>query len=92
MSGPNLNFLFASVHPQFMTDLFQTFRVCLVQRVVQHISVFYIADLRLAGGYDLVMLSLWDNIQIAPLPKIIDISALFHHFCASIPPYVTIRD
>ena len=27
-------------HPQFLTDLFQTFRVCLVYRVVQHILRF----------------------------------------------------
>ena len=35
------------------------------------------------------MLSLWGNIQIAPIPKILEIAASFHHFCASIPQYVT---
>ena len=42
--------------------------------------VFYIADLKSAGGHDLVMLSLWESIQIAPIPKILEISASFKHF------------
>ena len=63
-------------HPQFLTDFFQTFRVCLVHRVVQHVSMFFVIDdMRSAGGHDLVMLSLWENFQIAPIPKILDISA-----------------
>ena len=33
-----------------------------------------------------------ENIQIAPIQKILEIAASFHHICASIPHYVTIRD
>ena len=53
--------------------------------------VFGIGDLRSAGGHDFVMLSLWENIQIAPILKIPEISDLYH-FGASIPQFVTVRD
>ena len=50
-------------HPPFLTDFFQSFRMCLVHRVAQHIVRFlYIADLRSAGGHDSVMPSLRENI------------------------------
>ena len=56
-------------------------------------SVLYIADLRSPGDHDFVMLSLWENIQIASLPKKkLEIFASLHGFCVSIPQYVTIRD
>ena len=54
--------------------------------------VFYVADLRSSEGHDFVMLILWENIQITPIPKILEISASFRHLCASLPHYVTIRD
>ena len=57
-------------HPQFLTDFFQTFSVCLFRRDIQDIvRFFYIADLGSAGGHNLVMLNIWENIQMAPIPK-----------------------
>ena len=63
-SGPNLNFLHAPVYPtQFLADFFQTFRVYFVHPFYNISSIFYIADLRSAGGHDLVILSLWENFK-----------------------------
>ena len=38
------------------------------------------------------MLSLWENIQIALIPKVLEVCTSFNHFCASMSQYVTIRD
>ena len=78
-------------HPQFQTDFFQTFRMRLVHQVVKISFVFYVADLRWAGGHDLVMLSLWEKYSnysdsentkdAASSPKILKIAASSYHFC-----------
>ena len=79
-------------HPPFLIDSFRTSWICLVRRVIKHIfRFFYIADLELAC-HDYVMLSLWENIIIVPIPKTLEISASFYHFCTSLSQYVTIRD
>ena len=87
-----ISIIFMSLsHPQFLTDFLQTFKMRLVHQSVQHIILFYIAGMRSAGGHNFVMLSLGENIQIAPIAKILEMAASFHHFCASIGQYVTIR-
>ena len=86
MSGLNFNYLYAPV-PLTVSDRFRSnFQDVLVHQVVQHIARFLcVTDLRSSGGHDFVMLSLWENIQIAPTPKVLDTSVSFHHFCASLP-------
>ena len=65
-------------HSHFLTDFFQFFRMCLVHHVVQHIVVSYIADLSSAVGHDFMTLSQWENIQIAPIPKMLEILFCFN--------------
>ena len=43
-------------HPQFLTDFFQTLRLCLVHRASCTFRRFYITYMRSTGGHDLVML------------------------------------
>ena len=83
MSGPNFNFPYAPVPPTVSDRFLSNFQgVLSSQSCTTYRPVFYIPDLRSAGGRDLVMLSLRENFQIAPISKISDISASFNHFCA----------
>ena len=85
MSVPDFNFIYALVPPTVSGWFLSNFQGVLSSPSFKNIvSFFYIADLGSVGGHDLVMLSPWENFQIAPIPKILEISSLFNHFCASI--------
>ena len=92
MPGPNFNFLYAPVLPT-VSDRFlsNSQGVLSLPSCATYRPFLYIADLRSAGGHDLVMLSLLENFEIAPTPKTLDIFASFLHFCASLHQYVAIR-
>ena len=78
MSGPNFNFLFAPVPPTASDRFLSNFQGVLGSPSCTTYCHFFISDLRSAGGHDLVNLSLLDFVsQIAPNPKILEISAYF---------------
>ena len=93
ISGPNFNLLYASVQLTVSDRILSNFQgVLSAPSCTTYRPFFYIADLRSSGGHDLVMQNLRENVQIAPIPKILDVSASFHHFSALLPQYLTIRD
>ena len=80
-------------HLQFLTDISFKLSECASLTESYNISfVFYISDLSSVEGHDLVMLSLWENFQMAPIPKILEMPASFYDFGASIPQFVLILD
>ena len=87
MSGPNFNYLYATV-PATVSDRFlSNFQRELSSPSCTYniSSVFYIAELRSMGGHDFVMLSRWGNIEIAPIPKILDICFILSLLCFNAP-------
>ena len=93
MSGTNLNYRYAPFPPTVSDRFRSIFQDVLSSPIcTRRLFFFYTADMRSSGGHDFVMLSLWENIQITSIPKILEISDSFHHFCSSIPQYVTTRD
>ena len=53
---------------------------------------FYTFDLRSNIGHDLVMLTLWENFEIVPVIKMLQISASYYYVCVTISLYMPIRD
>ena len=96
LSGPNFNLVYAPVPPTVSDRFLSNAQGVLSSpSCTTYRPFFYIADLRSAGGHDLVSprpLSLLEKFKIAPIPKILEISASFFHFRASMLQYVTIRD
>ena len=75
MSGPNFSCLYAPVPPTDSDRFLSNFQDLLSSPRRTTYQLFFIVDLRLAGGHDFVMLSLWEYILIAPTPNILEISA-----------------
>ena len=93
MSRLNFSYLYAPVPPTVFDRFLLNFQDAFSSPTCTTYRPFlYIADLSSTGSHDFVMLSVRKSIQMAHIPKILDIYALFHHFCASILLYVTIID
>ena len=71
---PNFNFLYAPVQLTVFDRFPLNFQdVLSSSSCITYSSLFNVTDLRSVRGHDVVMLSLWENIQITPIRKILDI-------------------